>query len=252
MDRDVFWPKGWASVSDMVFTAPRTLLRCLLQTATVLNLSPRMRDRFRTSGGAALRPPRPRRAAGASCNTGGTRNGRHHCRDARDDPWQCRAAPGLRGHTPPNRRGPRSALWCTERGCPSTRTLSLRFLELPGIQSAMGRQAQIDAVVAEQLPRRLWRGTAREIRRCADDRHAQVRPDPHGDHVLGHLLAETHPGVITRGNDVGQSLFNDNLDLDLRICPQEFRQLRPEHRLGGILSGRDANRARGLRRGLTP
>jgi hypothetical protein len=85
----------------------------------------------------------------------------------------------------------------------------------------------------------------REIRRRADDRHAQVRSDPHGDHALCHLLAEPHPGVIARGNDIGQALFNDELDLNLRIVPQEFLQFRPEHRLGGILSGRDANRARG-------
>ena len=35
----------------------------------------------------------------------------------------------------------------------------------------------------------------REIGRRADDRHAHVRPDAHGDHVLRDLLAEPHAGV---------------------------------------------------------
>ena len=52
-------------------------------------------------------------------------------------------------------------------------------------------------------------GRLREIGRRADDRHAHVRADAHGDHVLGHLLAEANAGVVALGDDVGQAVVDD-------------------------------------------
>ena len=85
-----------------------------------------------------------------------------------------------------------------------------------------------------------------EVGRRADDRHAHVRPDAHGDHVLGHLLAEAHAGVVALGDDVGQAVVDDDLDLDVRIVRQEPSQGRPEDRVGRVLAGRDADGAGGL------
>ena len=72
------------------------------------------------------------------------------------------------------------------------------------------------------------RGRLREIGRRADDRHAHVRPDAHRDHVLRHLLAEPHAGVVALGDDVGQAVVDDDLDLDVGVVRQEPRQGRPE------------------------
>jgi hypothetical protein len=83
----------------------------------------------------------------------------------------------------------------------------------------MGGQAQIDAVVSDQFLRRPWRRPLREIRRSSHDRHAHVRPDTHCDHVLRHLLAEPHASVITLGDDVGQAIVDDDLDLDTLDIP---------------------------------
>ena len=69
---------------------------------------------------------------------------------------------------------------------------------------------------------RLW--PLREVGRRADDRHAHVRPDAHGDHVLRHLLAEPHARVVALGDDVGQAIVDDDLDLDVRIVRQELRE----------------------------
>ena len=74
------------------------------------------------------------------------------------------------------------------------------------------------------------RGRSREVGRATDDRHAHVRPDAHGDHVLGHLLAEANAGVVALGHDVGQAVVDDDLDLDVRILRQELRQRGPEDR----------------------
>ena len=51
-----------------------------------------------------------------------------------------------------------------------------------------------------------------------DDGHAHVRADPYGDHVLGHLLAETNAGVVALGDDIGQAVVDDDLDVDVGIC----------------------------------
>ncbi len=87
----------------------------------------------------------------------------------------------------------------------------------------------------------------REIGRRADDRHAQVRPDAHGDHVLGHDPAEADAGVVPLRDDVGQAIVDGDLDLDVRMVGQESLQGGPEHRFGRVLVRRDADGAGGLR-----
>ena len=71
-------------------------------------------------------------------------------------------------------------------------------------------------------------------------------PDPHRDHVLRHLLAASHAGVIALGDDVGQAVVDDDLDLDVGIVAQELGELRQEDRVGRIFGGRDPDGAGGL------
>ena len=76
---------------------------------------------------------------------------------------------------------------------------------------------------------------------AAHDRPAHVRADTHGDHVFRHLLAGAH--AKTLGDDIGQAVVDDDLDLDVRILPQEFRKFRPEDRVGRIVGGGDPHGA---------
>lgn len=124
--------------------------------------------------------------------------------------------------------------------------LAATSFELSGVQPAMSLQAQIDATVVVQVLRLLWRGPLGEIRWSADDLHTRVRPDADCNHVLRHLLAGSHAGVVALSNDVGQALVDGDLDLDVRILRQEFREFRPEDRVGHIVDRRDPNRAGGL------
>jgi hypothetical protein len=100
------------------------------------------------------------------------------------------------------------------------------FLELPGIQATVRGQAQIDAVVTDQVLRPLRLRPLPEIRRRSNDRHAGL--DAHGNHVLRHLLAGANAGVKALGGDIGQPVVDADFDLDVRILPQEFYELRPE------------------------
>ena len=87
---------------------------------------------------------------------------------------------------------------------------------------------------------------AKEVGRRADDRHAHVRPDAHGDHALGHGLAGPHARVVALGHDVGQAVVDGDLHPDVRVVRQEPLQGGPEDGSGRVLGGRDADGAGGL------
>ena len=83
-------------------------------------------------------------------------------------------------------------------------------------------------------------------RRAPHHGHAHVRPDAHRDHVLGHLLAAAHAGVEALGDDVGQAVVDDDLDLDVGIVGQELGELGPQDRVGRMLDRGDPDGAGGL------
>ena len=60
---------------------------------------------------------------------------------------------------------------------------------------------------------------------------------------LGDLLAAAHAGVVAFGDDIGQAVVDDDLDLDVRICAQKLRKLRQKNGVGGVFGARDPNRA---------
>jgi hypothetical protein len=80
-----------------------------------------------------------------------------------------------------------------------------------------------------QVLRRLRLRVAGEIGRGTDDRHAEVRPDAHGDHVPGDLLPEPHAGVEALGDDVGEAIVDRDLHLHLRIGGKQPGQGGPQH-----------------------
>ena len=84
----------------------------------------------------------------------------------------------------------------------------------------MRRQAQVDAVVLDEVLRRLRLRLPAEVGGRANDRHPHVRPDPHGNHVFGHLLAAAHAGVVLLSHDVGEAIVDDDLDFDVRVFSQ--------------------------------
>src|SRR3954452_22487517 len=59
--------------------------------------------------------------------------------------------------------------------------LAAVLLEFPGIETAMRRQPQIDAVVPDQVLWRLRLRASLEIRRRADNGQPDVWPDPRGN-----------------------------------------------------------------------
>ena len=85
-----------------------------------------------------------------------------------------------------------------------------------------------------------------EVGRRPDHGKAHVGTDAHGDHVLCDLLAEPNAGVVTLGDDIGQSVIDDDLDLDVRIFRQQLCQSRPQERDRRMLARTDADGAGGL------
>ncbi len=98
----------------------------------------------------------------------------------------------------------------------------------------MGGEAQVDAVVIDKILRPPRLRPVFEIGWRAHHRHAQVGSDTHGDHVLRNLLAAAHAGVIALRDNVGQSVVDDDLDLDIGVLAQQLRKLRQEKRVGCI------------------
>ena len=120
------------------------------------------------------------------------------------------------------------------------------LFEFPGVDSAVGRQADIDAVVRREILRLLRCWLALEIGRRADHGHAEIRPDAHRHHVLCHLFAEADAGVVALRDDVGEAVIDGELHLDIGVARQQLCQRGPEDRLRGMLADRDADGAGGL------
>ncbi len=116
------------------------------------------------------------------------------------------------------------------------------FLELPGVKPALRRQSEIDAVVMGQVLRHDGRRVATEIVRRTDDDHPLVGADANGDHSLRHDLAKTDARVEALGDDVGETVVDDELDLDVGIVVQHLAELRPEDVVDGKILGGDADR----------
>ena len=118
--------------------------------------------------------------------------------------------------------------------------------EFPGIQPAQGRQAQVDAGVADEV---LWLCRQRSVGEVgwrSDGHEPDVGADAHRDHVLGDLLAKTHARIEPLLDDVGQGLIKGDLNLDVGVVGQELRQLRPEDRLGDMVTRCNPDRAGGF------
>ncbi len=117
-------------------------------------------------------------------------------------------------------------------------------LEFPDVESSIGRQPDIDAVVRREILGRFRPCALLEVCRRADDGHPHVRTDR--DHVLCDLFAHAHACVVPLRNDVGQTVVDDDLDVDVGVIGQDALKGRLKDRNGWMLSGRNSNRARGL------
>ena len=78
--------------------------------------------------------------------------------------------------------------------------------------------------MSRQVLRCLWLGPLRKIRGRADDRHAHVRPDAHGDHALRDLLAPPYAGVKSLRDDVCEAVVDRHFDMDVRILGQQLAE----------------------------
>ncbi len=98
---------------------------------------------------------------------------------------------------------------------------------------------QIDAGMAGEVLRSVGNRTTREVGGRRDRGHAHVGPDPHRGHILRHRPPEPNAGVDALGDDVGQAVIDDGLDLDVRVVRQDAAQRGPENGSCRMLVGGD-------------
>jgi len=94
-----------------------------------------------------------------------------------------------------------------------------------------------------QLLRGFRRRMFGEIGGTAHDRHAHVRSQGHGDHVLGDLFAQPHAGIEPLRHDVGEAEVHAHFHRDVGIVRQKFCQGGKQDLLGRMLAGGDADHA---------
>src|ERR1700738_1078869 len=78
-------------------------------------------------------------------------------------------------------------------------------LELPGIEAAGGRQADVAAAVMREVLRFDRDAVVSEVGRASDDHPPEIRADAQGDHSPGDLLPQPDAGVVLFGDDVCES-----------------------------------------------
>ena len=71
--------------------------------------------------------------------------------------------------------------------------------------------------------------------------HSKLRPDADGNHILGHLFAETDTRIEALRYDVRQTRLRAEFDVDFRIIDEKPVDHRPEDRLCRMLRGRNAD-----------
>ena len=120
------------------------------------------------------------------------------------------------------------------------------LLELPREDAAVGRRADGDAVMPDEIARGLGTSIAGEVVRRTDHCHSHVRTDAHRDHVLGDLFTQPDPGVVALGHDIRQAVVHGDLDADVWMAWQDLRKRRLQDRDRRMLSGRNPQRTRRL------
>ena len=83
---------------------------------------------------------------------------------------------------------------------------------------------EVDAVVAEQVVRRLRLWMRLEIRRRTNDGRAMVFGHTHGNHVLLNIFAEVNPCIEAPGNNIDAPVVGGYFEKDVRIIARELRQ----------------------------
>ena len=80
--------------------------------------------------------------------------------------------------------------------------------------------------MAREIADRLRRALRFDIARRGDHDRLERRGEADRDHVLRDHAAETHAGVETAGDNIGQGVVAGDLDDKIGIAPGEFRQHR--------------------------
>jgi hypothetical protein len=75
----------------------------------------------------------------------------------------------------------------------------------------------------------------REVRGRSDDEEPHLGRDRDGHHILIDHLAQAHAGIVSLRHDVGRRVVRDQIEVYLRVLPQESppsvslpRKLSPE------------------------
>jgi hypothetical protein len=97
--------------------------------------------------------------------------------------------------------------------------------------------------VTEKVRRHLRPAVAIKVGRGRDHGKASRRAEWHRDHVARHEIRGPEAHVEPFCDDVDDSAFGDQIDMDLRITPQESQDQRLEDLAGAAGERVDAQRA---------
>src|SRR3990167_645467 len=124
--------------------------------------------------------------------------------------------------------------------------LSTTLFEFPGVNSAKGWIAYVDACVIHQILWFLRHAVACEIRRRCHRSHSYFRSDRRGDHIFIDGVAESDARIEAISNDVPEAIVDIKLNLDVRVFEEQRRESRKENCLQDKITASNAHRARRL------
>src|SRR5205085_2037705 len=89
--------------------------------------------------------------------------------------------------------------------------------------------SEVDALMLEQIVRRLWSGMRFEVRGRTHDRRVMIGRHANRHHVLLNELTVLNAGIETTGNQVQSVVGSGHVEQDVRILARKPPQLRSEH-----------------------
>src|SRR5690606_3020379 len=116
---------------------------------------------------------------------------------------------------------------------------------LPGIQAAVGGQAQVIALMVGEVPGALRQRSVGKVSGRADHRHAHVGANAGSDHAFGNVFAQSHARVKAVGGNVDEAVVTTDFHRDVRVFRKEFVEHGPDDHLKHVINGIDADTAGG-------
>lgn len=121
-------------------------------------------------------------------------------------------------------------------------------LELPSVERSGGLRTEGNALVAQKIVGTLRRTCARQVLGCAHDDEAERIRESHLNHVALDRLAEPPTRVVALCGEIGEPLFDGDLDFHARVARVKGREHGIDDERHGGSRHRQANPAHRLSR----